>query len=364
MKKLLFLDRDGTILIEPSDNFQIDSIEKFNFLPGVVSALKTIVTELDYHLVLVTNQDGLGTTSHPENLFWPFQDLMIRILKDEGIHFHDVHIDTSFEDAPSPDRKPAIGMVKKYMTPDWNLAESYVIGDRDTDVILAHNLRTRSIKIGATNTAATLSVQTWESIVEHLKSQNAGTAHLERTTGETKVTTTVTLYGKGISTINTGIGFLDHMLTLFSFHSGIDLAISIKGDLHIDEHHSVEDAGLTLGSAIKLAVGTKRGIFRYGHFNLPMDETLAQVALDLSGRPCLVFKDSFKRDRVGDLPTELVKHFFESLATTAGITLHMSVHGENDHHQIEALFKAFGRSMRMALTKTNSENIPSTKGVL
>lgn len=363
MKRLLFIDRDGTILIEPPETYQVDKVEKFSFVPGAITALKTIASEGNYELVMVSNQDGLGTQSLPHEEFWPYQELMMRILESEGIRFSAVHIDDSFEHQNSPNRKPRTGMLTQYLSREYDLANSFVIGDRATDIELANNLGARGIYLGpGEKPGAALSTDSWQDIVQFLKGSHR-TANLMRATKETECAVAVDLDGTGTANCSTGIGFLDHMLTLFAFHSRINLIVAVRGDLEVDEHHSIEDCALTLGEAIRKALGTKEGIARYGYSLLPMDESLAQIAVDFSGRPFCVFNASFARESVGEFPTELVEHFFASLAVAGGITMHLSVNGKNDHHQIEALFKGFGKAVRMAITRDGSA-VPSTKGVL
>lgn len=363
MRRVLFIDRDGTILIEPPDTYQVDRIEKFAFLPGAIAGLRALAADDCFELVMVSNQDGLGTPSLPHEHFWPLQELMVRILESEGIRFASIHIDDSFKEQRSPNRKPGTGMLSKYLSGHYDLANSFVIGDRATDVELAANLGAKAIYLGpGEKVGAALSTSSWEDIVHFLRG-HARVGEVARTTQETSCKVKVNLDGSGSVTCATGIGFLDHMLNLFAFHAGIDLEVSINGDLKVDEHHSVEDCALTLGEAIRKALGKKEGIARYGFSLLPMDESIAQVAIDFSGRPFCVFNACFARDRVGDFPTELTEHFFASLAATGGITMHLSVTGRNDHHQIEALFKGLGRAMRMATAKSGSV-LPSTKGVL
>ena len=344
MKKALFIDRDGTIIIEPEDE-QVDSFEKLEFLPGAISNLKKIVTELDYELVMVTNQDGLGTESFPEETFWPVQNKILSILSGEGITFNEIVIDRSFPEDNAPTRKPGTAMLKKYMNGEYNLSESYVIGDRKTDIQLAKNLKSKAIFIGDTeDNEAELSAPDWNTIYNFLK-HPPRVETVERTTKETSIRLQINLDGTGKSEVDSGIGFFDHMLELFAKHSGCDLKADIKGDLHVDEHHMVEDTAIVLGEAMTKALGDKRGIERYG-FLLPMDESLAQVAIDFSGRGEFVWQAEFKREKIGEMPTELFYHFFKSFSDSARCNLHIKVEGINEHHKIEAIFKAFASADR------------------
>jgi imidazoleglycerol-phosphate dehydratase/histidinol-phosphatase len=363
MKKVLFIDRDGTILHEPEDE-QVDSFEKMEFLPGVISNLKKIANELDYELVMVTNQDGLGTNSFPEDTFWPVQNKMLSILSGEGVKFSDILIDRSFPEDNLPSRKPGTEMLKKYMNGEYDLANSYVIGDRKTDVQLAKNLKSKAILIsGKKNEDADLTTDNWDAIYSFLKyPPRIQTA--ERITKETSIKMEINIDGQGKSKVKSGIGFFDHMLELFAKHSGCDLIVSIKGDLQVDEHHMVEDTAIVLGETINKALGDKHGIERYG-FVLPMDESLAQVAIDFSGRGEFVWKAKFKREKVGEMPTELFYHFFKSFSDSAHCNLHIRVKGKNEHHKIEAIFKAFARAIKMAVRQDpKSTDIPSSKGVI
>jgi imidazoleglycerol-phosphate dehydratase/histidinol-phosphatase len=363
MKKVLFIDRDGTILQEPEDE-QVDSFEKMEFLPGSISNLKKIASELDYELVMVTNQDGLGTNSFPEDTFWPVQNKMLNILSGEGVRFADILIDRSFPKDNLSTRKPETGLLKKYMNGKYDLANSYVIGDRKTDVQLAKNLQSKAILISnKKDKDADLTTNSWDEIYNFLK-YPPRVQTVERTTKETSIQMEINLDGRGKSKVKSGIGFFDHMLELFAKHSGCDLTVKIKGDLHVDEHHMVEDTAIVLGEAINKALGDKRGIERYG-FLLPMDESLAQVAIDFSGRGEFVWKAKFKREKVGEMPTELFYHFFKSFSDSARCNLHISVKGENEHHKIEAIFKAFARAIKMAVRRDpESDDIPSSKGVI
>ena len=368
LKKALFIDRDGTILVEPQPSQQIDGLtpDKFQFLPGAISALARIARDLpEYELVLVTNQDGLGTASFPEDTFWPAHQLMRDILAGEGVHFADELVDRSFPHEGLPTRKPGLGLLAKYLDAanGYDLSNSFVIGDRVTDVQLAANLGSQAILIGVEpDPRAALTTTSWEAIYQHLRFPPR-VAVIERNTNETQIAIHLNLDGTGQTNIHTGLGFFDHMLEQLGRHSGVDLSISVKGDLHIDEHHTVEDTALALGTAFAQALGDKRGLARYG-FLLPMDEALAQAAIDFAGRPWLVWNAEFKRERVGDLPTELFHHFFKSFTDNSRATLNISCTGDNEHHKIEAIFKAVAKAIKMALQRDESAAIPSTKGVL
>ncbi|MBC5991805.1 bifunctional histidinol-phosphatase/imidazoleglycerol-phosphate dehydratase HisB [Pontibacter cellulosilyticus] len=367
MKKALFIDRDGTILVEPKTDYQVDSFEKFAFLPKSISNLAKIYQELDYEFVMVTNQDGLGTDSYPEDTFWPYQNKMLDILETEGIKFDDILIDRSFEHEGLESRKPGIGMMKRYLAGEYDLANSFVIGDRQTDVKLAQNLGAQAIFIGSNNAeGAVLTTENWDDIYTFLKQQKpTRRASVRRATSETDIHVDLDLDGTGKMDIHTGLGFFDHMLEQVAKHARIDLTIKVKGDLHIDEHHTIEDTGLALGEAFLQALGDKRGISRYGFFLLPMDEVLAQVAIDFSGRPWAVWNAEFKREKVGDMPTEMFFHFFKSFSDTAKANLNIKVEGDNEHHKIEAIFKGFARAIRMAVERNLEDTtIPSTKGIL
>ncbi len=373
LKKVLFIDRDGTLIWEPPTDFQIDSLEKLAFLPKVISNLRKISEEGDFELVMVTNQDGLGTEAFPEPTFWPAHHKMMQLLEGENIRFAAVHIDRHFPEENSPDRKPGTGMLTAYFSDEYDLKNSYVIGDRLTDVQLAVNLGAKAILIAGSepegmdagcHSALQLVTSDWDEIYRHLKLP-ARTAAVERNTKETKIRIKLNLDGKGNANIHTGLGFFDHMLDQLARHSGADLEISVEGDLHIDEHHTIEDTGLALGEAYRLAIGDKRGIGRYG-FVLPMDEALAQVAIDFSGRPWLVWQAVFKREKIGDMPTEMFHHFFKSFTDTSLSNLNVQVEGDNEHHKIESVFKAFAKAIKMAVKREVSELnvLPSTKGVL
>jgi imidazoleglycerol-phosphate dehydratase/histidinol-phosphatase len=364
-RRVLFIDRDGTILVEPPDTQQIDSLEVFEFIPGAIGALSALSRFTDYEFVMVTNQDGLGTDSFPEAAFWPAHNKMLRILEGEGVVFKEVLIDRSLPAHNSPSRKPGIGMLSEYLNGDYDLSRSFVIGDRITDVELAKNLGARAVVLSSqsSNDDAVLSTPSWAEIERFLTAQ-VYSAQVERTTAETSITLDLSLLGTGRISVSTGLGFFDHMLHLLASHAGFDLQLSAKGDLHVDEHHLVEDVGIALGEALKQALGSKLGIERYG-FLLPMDESLAEVAIDLSGRSSLVWSAEFRREKIGDVPTEMFKHFFLSLCDSCKCALHISVRGENEHHKAEAIFKGVGRALRQAVSRTlRAQSIPSTKGVL
>jgi imidazoleglycerol-phosphate dehydratase / histidinol-phosphatase len=369
MQKVLFIDRDGTLIWEPPTDFQIDSFEKLKFLPGVITWLSKIARELDYELVMVTNQDGLGTESFPENTFWPVHNLMMDVFKNEEIHFKSIHIDVSFEHENKPTRKPEIGMLIDYISADYDLKNSYVIGDRITDIKLAKNLGSKSIFIKKPSIIEKIEiyktkvVANWEEIYNYLKLADRNITHT-RTTKETDISVTLNLDGSGQTDIKTGLSFFDHMLEQIAKHGSIDLVINAKGDLHIDEHHTIEDTAITLGETFLKALGDKRGIERYG-FCLPMDDCLAQVALDFGGRNWIEWYAEFKREKIGDVPTEMFYHFFKSFSDASKCNLNIKVEGINEHHKIEAIFKAFAKSIKMAVKRdANNMSLPSTKGVL
>lgn len=363
MKKILFIDRDGCIIVEPADE-QIDSFEKLQFLPGAISNLAKIAQELDYRLVMVTNQDGLGTASFPEDTFWPAHNKMLDILQREGMKFDEICIDRSFPKDGLDTRKPGTGMLRHYMGGHYDLANSFVIGDRLTDVQLAKNLGAQAIFINAQpNPDAALTTLHWSEIYRFLK-EKPRIGKVVRKTNETHIVVEVNLDGVGQSEISTGLGFYDHMLDQLARHGGIDLKIKVDGDLHIDEHHTIEDTALALGKAFDEALGSKKGILRYG-FLLPMDDCLAQVAIDFGGRPWLVWDAQFQREKIGEMPTEMFMHFFKSFSDTARCNLNIKAEGDNEHHKIESIFKAWAKAIRMAIgTSSNSSTIPSTKGIL
>jgi len=362
MKKVLFIDRDGTILEEPEDE-QVDSLEKFSFVPGVITNLARIAAETDYELVIVSNQDGLGTESYPEETFWPSHNKMLNILGGEGVRFAEIFIDRTRPEDNAPTRKPGTAMLVKYLAGGIDLENSWVIGDRLTDVELARNIGCKSIFFSKTGSSdADYSTSDWKEIYMFLKSKPR-IARVERKTKETDIKVEINLDGTGQSRINTGIGFFDHMLNQISRHGMFDLFIEAKGDDGVDGHHVIEDLALCLGEALNKAVGSKKGIERYS-FALPMDDCLAMVAVDMGGRPWLVWKANFTYQRIGDMPTEMFFHFFRSFSDSARCNLNISAEGENEHHKIEAIFKAFARALRGALRKTDNYALPSTKGTL
>lgn len=371
MKKVLFIDRDGTLIIEPPDE-QIDSFEKLEFYPGVFQWLSRVVDDTDYELVMVTNQDGLGTERFPENTFWPAHQKMVKAFENEGITFSKVFIDRSFPHENKPTRKPGTGMLTEFFDKQYDLANSYVIGDRVTDIQLAKNLGCKGILINSGSllpkvheqnleACCALTTQSWKDIYALLTNQKR-VASVMRKTKETDITIEVNLDGSGKSSIHTGLGFFDHMLDQLARHGNIDLKVEVKGDLHIDEHHTIEDTALALGEAFLKALGDKRGIERYG-FTLPMDDCLAQVAIDFGGRPWLVWEAEFKREKIGEMPTEMFYHFFKSFSDTSKSNLNIKAEGTNEHHKIESIFKAFAKTIKMAVRKEGNQ-LPSTKGVL
>ena len=377
MKKLLIVDRDGTLIIEPED-YQIDALEKLEFYPGIFQNLARIVKEMDYELIMITNQDGLGTDVFPENTFWGAHNKMMQAFANEGITFTDVLIDRTFPEENAPTRKPGTALLQPYIDGAYDLANSFVVGDRLTDIELAKNLGAKGIwinnqpglgddEVTATKEALeeTLALTTndWSEIYKLLKGYNRK-ASVHRQTKETDIKISLSLDGTGQSAIDTGLGFFDHMLDQIARHSSSDLQVTVKGDLHIDEHHTIEDTALALGEAFALALGNKKGLERYG-FCLPMDDCLAQVAIDFGGRPWLVWEASFKREKIGEMPTEMFMHFFKSFSDASKCNLNIKAEGDNEHHKIEAIFKAFARAIKMA-KKQDLENLqlPSTKGVL
>ncbi len=352
MKKAIFIDRDGTLLREPSDE-QIDALEKVEFVPGAISGLKAL-TGLGYELVMASNQDGLGTPAFPEDTFWPAQNLLLRTLEGEDVVFDDILIDPSFPEDNSPNRKPGTGMFGKYLDGSYDLAASWVIGDRETDRRLAENLGAKALLVGELD---------WAQIAETIRSSER-CAEVARKTAETDIYVRVDLDGKGPSGVDTGLKFFDHMLSQLPHHGGISLEIKCKGDLEVDEHHTMEDVGIALGEALRQALGDKRGTERYG-FALPMDESRAIVLLDFGGRSELVWDVPFTREYVGDVPTEMFKHFFKSLSDAMKANLYVQARGENNHHLAEAVFKAFARSLKQAVRRdVFSYELPSSKGLL
>lgn len=364
MKKAIFIDRDGTIIVEPADE-QIDSLEKLRFVPGAISALCELVGK-GYELVMVSNQDGLGTSSFPEETFWPAHNMMLDTLRGEGVVFDEILIDRSFPEDNAPTRKPRTGLLQKYLSGEYDLKSSFVIGDRLTDMQLAVNLGAKGLLIGAVETlpeGCVLATEDWMDIARFILSPDRE-VHINRTTSETSISLYLNLEGGKGSTIDTGLKFYDHMLNQIPHHGGVTLNISCRGDLEVDEHHTMEDVAIALGDAIYKALGAKRGIERYG-FVLPMDESRAMVLIDLGGRSELVWDVEFSREYVGDTPTEMYKHVFKSLATAMHANLYISARGENNHHIIEGVFKAFARALRQAIARNPfSYNLPSSKGLL
>ena len=381
-KKVLFIDRDGTLVIEPPVDYQLDAFEKLEFYPGVMRNLGFIRSKLDFEFVMVTDQDGLGTDSFPEETFWPVHNLVMKTLEGEGITFDDVCIDRSFPEDQAPTRKPRTGMLTRYLNSEaYDMAGSYVIGDRATDVELAKNLGCRAILLQANKsslkpvseggTAActgleevcVLATTDWARVADFLFAGERR-AEVHRVTHETDVYVSVDLDGSGRCDISTGLGFFDHMLEQIGRHGSIDLTVRVKGDLYVDEHHTIEDTALALGECLYKALGDKRGIERYG-YSLPMDDCLCQVCLDFGGRPWLVWQADFKRERIGEMPTEMLLHFFKSLSDAARMNLHVKAEGQNEHHKIEGIFKALARALKMAVKRDIYRyELPSSKGVL
>lgn len=377
-KRVLFIDRDGTLVLEP-ENYQLDSLTKLEFYPKVFQFLSKIAKELDFELAMVTNQDGLGTESFPENTFWPTQNFILKTFENEGVAFDEIFIDKSFPEENAPTRKPRTGMLTKYLNnSDYDLENSYVIGDRITDVELAKNLGSKAIfikneeNLGGNEIATsleelqnviTLQTTDWRKIYEFLKLEER-TASISRKTNETDIVIKLNLDGTGKSNINTGISFFDHMLDQIARHGQMDLDIQVKGDLEVDEHHTIEDTAIALGEVFAKALGNKLGIERYG-FCLPMDDCLAQVAIDFGGRNWLVWEAEFKREMIGQMPTEMFFHFFKSFTDGAKANLNIKAEGTNEHHKIEAIFKAFAKAIKVAVKRDSEKMIlPSTKGML
>ena len=377
MKKVLFIDRDGTLIKEPADE-QIDSFEKLEFYPGVFTYMNKIASELDYELVMITNQDGLGTDIYPENTFWPVQDFILHAFKNEGVEFEDIYIDKTFPKDNAPTRKPKTGLLTKYFEPEYDMENSFVIGDRLTDIELAKNLGAKGIfidnktelglrEIESSNIELEsyigLRATTWRAIYDYLKLERR-TASLKRTTKETNIEISINLDGTGKSDISTGLHFFDHMLDQVARHGQIDIELKADGDLEVDEHHTIEDVAIVLGEVFAKALGSKLGIERYG-FCLPMDDSLAQVAIDFGGRNWLVWDADFQREKIGEMPTEMFMHFFKSFTDGAKCNLNIKADGYNEHHKIEAIFKAFAKSIKMAVKRDVEKMIlPSTKGQL
>lgn len=378
MKKVLFIDRDGTIVLEP-ENLQLDSLDKLEFYPKAFQYLAKIANELDYELAMVTNQDGLGTDNFPEDTFWPTQNFILRAFENEGVLFDEIFVDRSFPEENAPTRKPRTGMLTKYLNnPEYDLENSFVLGDRLTDVELAKNLGAKAIFMNDSDGAGsneisskreelneTIVLQTmdWKKIYEFLKLE-ARSASITRKTNETDIYINLNLDGTGKSKIDTGIAFFDHMLDQISRHGQMDLEILVKGDLEVDEHHTIEDTAIALGEVFAKALGNKLGIERYG-FCLPMDDCLAQAAIDFGGRNWLIWETEFKREMVGKMPTEMFYHFFKSFTDGAKANLNIKAEGINEHHKIEAIFKAFAKAIKVAVKRDTEKMIlPSTKGML
>lgn len=372
MKKVLFIDRDGTLVIEPPTDYQLDSFEKLEFYPHVFRNLHFIRHKLDYELAMVTNQDGLGTASFPAETFWPVHNFVLKSLANEGITFDEVFIDPTLPEENAPTRKPRTGMLTKYIgNPDYDLAGSFVIGDRPTDVELARNLGCRAILLQPDMSGlpeelkgtCALATTQWDKVAEFLFAGERS-AEVRRTTKETDIYVRLNLDGNGRCDISTGLGFFDHMLEQIGKHGGLDLTVHVKGDLQVDEHHTIEDTALALGECLGKALGDKRGIERYGYC-LPMDDCLCQVALDFGGRPWLVWDAEFHREKIGEMPTEMFLHFFKSLSDAARMNLNIKAEGQNEHHKIEGIFKALARSIRMAVRRDiHHFEVPSSKGSL
>lgn len=372
-KKVLFIDRDGTLVIEPPVDYQLDAFEKLEFYPKIFRNLYFIRQKLDFELVMVTNQDGLGTPSFPENTFWPIQNLILKSFKNEGIEFDNIFIDRSFPEDNANTRKPNTGMLTAYLNnQDYDLQGSFVIGDRITDVQLAKNLGCKAILLQPDKTILTderlkdicvLATTDWDRVTEFLFAGER-TAEIHRKTNETDIRIWLNLDGTGICHIQTGLGFFDHMLEQIGKHGGMDLDINVEGDLNVDEHHTIEDTAIALGECIYQALGSKRGIERYGYC-LPMDDCLCMVALDFGGRAWLVWDATFTREKIGDMPTEMFLHFFKSMSDSAHMNIHIKAEGTNEHHKIEGIFKAFARSIKMAVRRDiHHFEIPSSKGCI
>ncbi len=369
-KRVLFIDRDGTIIVEPSDE-QLDSFDKLQFVPGVFRSLTFLRQHTDFEFVMASNQDGLGTESYPETDFWPTHNFILNTLKGEGVEFSDILIDRHFPQDNAPTRKPGTGMFGKYMTDEYDLTGSYVIGDRATDVELARNLGCRAILLQDSadglsddlKSVCAFASRDWWKVAEFVfAGERRASAH--RATKETDILVELNVDGTGKCDISTGLGFFDHMLEQIGRHGGMDLTIKVKGDLYVDEHHTIEDTGIVLGECIRKALGDKRGIERYG-YALPMDDCMAQVVLDFGGRSWLVWDAQFKREKIGEMPTEMFLHFFKSLSDAAAMNLNIKAQGDNEHHKIEAIFKAFARALKQAVRRDISNyTLPSSKGLL
>lgn len=374
-KKVLFIDRDGTLIVEPPVDFQVDSLEKLEFVPGVFRNMNFIAQNLDFKLVMVTNQDGLGTASFPEETFWPAHNKMLKAFENEGVKFDDIIIDRTFPEENAPTRKPGTALLTNYFSDEYNLEESFVIGDRITDVQLAKNLGCKAVLLADEEEGAKMVAEagldevcvivtpSWSRVADFLRG-GLRKAVVQRKTKETDVYVEVNLDGNGKTEVSTGLGFFDHMLEQIGKHGGIDLTVRVKGDLNVDEHHTIEDTGIALGEALLQALGDKRGIERYGYV-LPMDDCLCTLALDFGGRSWLQWNAEFRREKVGDMPTEMFLHFFKSVSDSAKMNLAIIAKGENEHHKIEGIFKAFARAIKMAVRRDIFKySLPSTKGTL
>lgn len=374
-QRVLFIDRDGTLIVEPPIDYQVDSLEKLELVPGALRAMHFIASRLPFKLVMVTNQDGLGTDSFPEDTFWPAHNKMLRTFENEGVTFDDIIIDRTFEHENKPTRKPGTALLGEYLSGDYDLENSFVIGDRLSDVQLAKNLGCKAIllrdiddvasELNEKGLSETTSIVTtsWDKVSEFLQG-GSRQATVTRNTSETKIEVSVDLDGTGKCQITTGLGFFDHMLEQIGRHSGIDLKIQTIGDLHVDEHHTIEDTAIALGDALRQALGDKRGIERYGYV-LPMDDCLCTVAIDFGARPWLVWDAEFKREKIGDMPTEMFLHFFKSLSDSARMNLFIRAEGTNEHHKIEGIFKGLARAIKMAIRRDIFKyTLPSTKGTL
>lgn len=372
MKKVLFIDRDGTIVIEPPIDYQLDSFEKLKFYPKVFRNLNYIKSRLDFEFSMVTNQDGLGTSSFPENTFWPVHNLIMQTLQGEGISFDEVFIDRSFPEDNALTRKPRVGMLGKYIdNPEYDIKGSYVIGDRSTDVELAKNLGCKAILLQNDKSClpeslkdiCVLATPNWDKVTEFLFAGER-VAEVSRKTKETDIYIKINLDGKGVCDINTGLGFFDHMLEQIGKHGLVDMTVKVNGDLNVDEHHTIEDTAIALGECFYKALGDKKGIERYG-YSLPMDDCLCQVSIDFGGRPWLVWNADFKREKIGEMPTEMFLHFFKSFSDSAKMNLNIKAEGQNEHHKIEGIFKALARSIKMAVRRDlYNYEVPSSKGCL
>jgi len=374
MKKALFIDRDGTLVVEPPVDFQVDSLEKLEYLPGVFRNLYFIRQQLDYELIMVSNQDGMGRAQYPEKVFNLVQQKILTAFQNEGITFDGIHIDRSMPEDNLPTRKPGTAMLTAYLEGAYDMANSFVIGDRMTDIELARNLGAKAILIGEQDQKPEIDeaglishcsyiAGDWSAVYAYLL-RNRRRAQIVRETSETRISIDLSLDGTNQYKISTGIGFFDHMLEQIARHGGIDLEVEVTGDLHIDEHHTIEDTGLALGEAFSKALGDRRGIDRYG-FMLPMDESEAKVSMDLGGRSAMVWKAAFSREKIGDMPTEMFEHFFKSFSDSAKCNLHIEVEGKNEHHKAEAIFKAFAKVLMQAVKRNPWQSeIPSTKGAL